>query len=263
MALKIGLVGIISDELKQDAWGTLERVAAIGYQGIEGAARIGSGLGTPVHEFADRLRALGLEPVAEGGVFQEGDHEKVEQAVRDALAVGAGYVVSYWGPCESRDQVLRLAAFLDEAGCRCREAGLRFCYHNHNHEFAAFDGQRALDLLLANTDPANVAAELDVAWVTYGGADPVEVIGKYAGRCPILHVKDLQEAPEGGETSNDGRDETRFTEVGTGVVNIEGAVGAAREAGVEWLVVEQDRMRDLSPMDSVRVSYENLKRVVG
>jgi hypothetical protein len=35
------------------------------------------------------------------------------------------------------------------------------------------------------------------------------------------------------------------------------------EIGVEWLVIEQDRVRDLPPMDSIRVSYENLKRIVG
>jgi len=40
-------------------------------------------------------------------------------------------------------------------------------------------------------------------------------------------------------------------------------VAAARECGVKWLVVEQDRMRDLGPMESIRVSYENLGRLVG
>ena len=89
------------------------------------------------------------------------------------------------------------------------------------------------------------------------------MIRKYAGRCPILHVKDLAEVPPGGATSNDGRTETRFTEVGTGVVDVRGAVEAARECGVDWLVVEQDRMRDLSPMESARVSYDNLKAIVG
>jgi sugar phosphate isomerase/epimerase len=69
--------------------------------------------------------------------------------------------------------------------------------------------------------------------------------------------------PEGGETGNEGRKSTEFTEVGTGVVNVEGVVEAARECGVDWLVVEQDRMRDLSPMESIRVSYDNLRRLVG
>ena len=36
-------------------------------------------------------------------------------------------------------------------------------------------------------------------------------------------------------------------------------VAAAREAGVEWTTVEQDRMRHLSPWESITCSYLNLK----
>jgi sugar phosphate isomerase/epimerase len=78
----------------------------------------------------------------------------------------------------------------------------------------------------------------------------------------MLHVKDLAEVPEGGMASNDGRGETKFTEVGTGVVDLAGAVEAARDSGVEWLVVEQDRMRDLPPMESIQVSFRNLREAV-
>jgi sugar phosphate isomerase/epimerase len=263
MALKIGLVGIIGDELKADPWGTLQRVAEIGYEGIEGAAGIARRAGITVAEARAKLDEMGLASVAQGGVFMDPADEKLPQAIEAAAASGAKYVVSYWAPCESRDQVLKLAEALDAIGGKCREAGLTFCYHNHNQEFAAFDGEYGLDILLANTDPANVQAELDVAWVTFGGEDPVAMIRKYAGRCPILHMKDLAVIPQGGDTGNDSRNETQFTEVGTGIVNTAGAVEAAREAGVEWLVVEQDRMRDLAPMDSIRVSYENLKQIVG
>jgi len=263
MALKIGLIGIIGDELKKDPWGTLERVAEIGYDGIEGAAGIAGRVGLSVAEMKHRLHELGLEAVAQGGVQPESDEEQLQQVISDALDIGCRYVVQYWGPVESKEQLLEEAKFFDRVGEKCADAGLTFCYHNHNHEFATFDGEYAMDILLANTDPDNVMAELDVAWVTYGGADPASMIRKHAGRCPILHVKDLVEVPEGGEPSNEGRKRTKFTEVGTGVVDIEGAVEAARECAVEWLSIEQDSMRDLAPMDSIRVSYENLRRIVG
>ncbi|MFO7958940.1 MAG: sugar phosphate isomerase/epimerase [Candidatus Brocadiia bacterium] len=263
MALKIGLIGIIGDELKKDPWGTLEQVAEIGYDGIEGAAGIAGRVGLSVPEMKERLDELGLEAVAQGGVRLESDDEQIKQAISNARDIGCKYVVQYWGPVESREQLLEEAEFFDRVGEMCAEAGLKFCYHNHNHEFATFDGEYAMDILLANTNPDNVMAELDIAWVTYGGADPGQMIRKHAGRCPILHVKDVLEVPGGGVASNDGRQETKFTEVGTGVVDLEGAVEAARESGVEWLSIEQDRMRNLSPMDSIRVSYNNLRRVVG
>jgi sugar phosphate isomerase/epimerase len=263
VALRIGLIGIVGAEMKADPWGTLTRVAEIGYEGMEGAAGVARRAGISVEEAKAKLDELGLAAVAQGGSFQKGDDEKLKEAIAGAKASGARYVVTYWAPCESRDQVLAHAEVLNGFGALCREEGLRFCYHNHNQEFAAFDGEYGLDILMANTDPDDVLLELDVAWVTYGGADPSTMIHKYADRCPILHIKDLAVVPEGGDTGNDSRSETQFTEVGTGVVDIAGSVAAARDCGVEWLVVEQDRMRDLEPMDSIHVSYDNLKRIVG
>ncbi|MFO8007212.1 MAG: sugar phosphate isomerase/epimerase [Candidatus Brocadiia bacterium] len=262
MGPKIGLIGIVGDEIKKDPWGTLRRVADIGYQGIESPARIAERVELPREEFRQKLGEMGLEAVAQGGVFLPGDDEKVESAIEAADAMDADYIVTYWGPCESREQLLEQAEFLDAAGARCREAGLTLCYHNHNHEFATFDGDYGLDVLLGNTHPDNVQCELDVAWVTYGGADPAQMIRRYAGRCPILHVKDFASVPDGGATGNDERGEHDFTEVGTGVVDIPAVVDAALDCDVRWLVVEQDRMRDLPPMESIRVSYQNLSRLL-
>ncbi len=263
MALKIGLIGIVGEEMKKDPWGTLEAVAEMGYEGIEGGARIANLVDLSLPEMKQRLADLGLEVPAQGSIRLEHDDEQIQETIETARGIGTGYVVQYWGPVEGREQLLEEARFFNHVGELCREAGLEFCYHNHNHEFATFDGKYALDILLENSDPDVVKAELDVAWVTYGGADPAEMIRRYAGRCPVLHIKDILEVPGDGATGNDGRKGTLFTEVGTGVVDLEGVVEAARECGVEWLVVEQDRMRDLEPMESARVSFENLKALVG
>jgi len=50
-----------------------------------------------------------------------------------------------------------------------------------------------------------------------------------------------------------------FTEVGTGIVDFEAVCAAAQEVGSEWATVEQDRMRHLSPWESITCSYLNLK----
>ena len=261
MAPKIGLIGIVGNELKADLWGTLERVAKIGYQGMEGAGGIGVRAGLPIAEVKQKLAALKLEPVAHS-VRLPSEPADQDRAIAAAKEIGCKYIIDYWGPVESKDQLLRQAAALEAFGARCRSEGLSFCYHNHNHEFAKFDGQYGLDILMSNTNPKHVLLELDIMWATYGGADPAAVIRKYAGRCPILHVKDVVEVPGGAETSNE-RKEVKFTEVGTGVVKLKAAMQAARECGVEWAVVEQDRMRDLAPWDSILLSYKNLKKALG
>ncbi len=256
--MRIGLIGIVGEELEKDPWGTLERLAEIGYEGVEGIA---GRIDVPPEELKARLDELGFGVPAQGRVRVHMTEEQIQEQLQLARALDSKYVVEYWGPVESREQLLEEAESFNRLSCLCANEGLRFLYHNHNHEFAAFDGKYALDILYENTDPQTVAFELDVAWVTYGGGDPATIIRKYAGRCPVLHMKDLVEVPDGGYSGND-RGETHFTEVGTGVVDIEGAVEAARQSGVEWLVVEQDRMRELSPMESAKASHDNLRRIL-
>lgn len=47
--------------------------------------------------------------------------------------------------------------------------------------------------------------------------------------------------------------------VGTGVVPVRRCVTAAGELGIEWIVVEQDRLRNLTAWETATVSYLNLK----
>jgi sugar phosphate isomerase/epimerase len=191
---------------------------------------------------------MGLEITSYGtqlGMLRDG----LGTVIEHASGLGVPYVVLFWAPCESREAVLAQAAEFNEIGARLKEHGLTFCYHNHDHEFKQFDGKTGLDILLGNTDPALVLAEIDAAWVRFGGADPTAVIRQYRGRCPLVHVKDIYTDAFRGA----------WTEVGTGIVDVKGVLEAGLESGVEWFIVEQDQPRDLLPMESIRVSYENLE----
>jgi len=126
--------------------------------------------------------------------------------------------------------------------------GFTFTYHNHAQELALIDGEHALDLLYAATDPALVQAELDTFWIAKGGAEVVPYIRKHAGRAPEIHAKDMD-----AETGS-------FTEVGNGVLDWPAIFAAAREGGAEWVIVEQDACPGNS-LDSARMSIENLKRM--
>ncbi len=247
---KIGLIGLVGDATKEDPWGTMKRVADIGYKGIEGAGFLLRG---DVAENLKRFHDLGLEVLATSASRDQllGDLDAIlPKIIADAKALQAPRVCCWWGPCESREQLLRDAEVYNTVGARLAAEGLKFCYHNHEHEFrAAYHGVYALDILAEHTDPAAVYFEIDVAWVTFGGADPVEVLHRMKGRVPAIHVKDLYGLDERG----------KFTTVGTGVVNVQGSVRAAIETGVEWAVVEQDQLRNLDAFQTITVSYLNLK----
>jgi sugar phosphate isomerase/epimerase len=242
-----GLIGLVHKEYERDLWGALERLAGIGYKGVEAGPM--DLLKGDVASNMKRFHGLGLK-VLTVSASREGLKDSLDKIVRDAAALGARRATVWWGPCESREQVLRDAELYDSAGAKLRSEGITLCYHNHDHEFAAkYDGVYALDLLAAYTDPKSVSFELDVAWITFGGEDPVRVLKRMAGRVPAIHVKDLSRLDERGH----------FTAVGTGVVKVKESVRAAIETGIEWVVVEQDTLRNLDCWETVTASYLHLK----
>jgi sugar phosphate isomerase/epimerase len=234
----------VRDELDKDYLGTLAKVAEVGYRGIE--------IGPPpegisVAEFKNYMNGIGLQVI--------GAHAGLEQ-LTTGLAAQVEYLHQVGGAnlalsqrFDSRQQVLESAELFNHIGENCRQAGIQFLYHNHNWEFVRFDSEYAYDILLGATDPDLVKMELDVYWVKRGGAEPVDYLRKLHGRCPLLHVKDM----EGGE-------EQFFAEVGEGILDFDAILREAAEAGTEWLVVEQDLCRR-PVFESIAISYRNLQKM--
>ena len=89
--------------------------------------------------------------------------------------------------------------------------------------------------------------EADICWITRGGLDPAAFLRKYRSRINQLHVKDIGVADDASTT----------TELGKGIVDVKGAVQAAREIGVEWFIYEQDNSAD--PFRSAAESLKTLR----
>lgn len=250
MTINLALIPLlIREEMNTDPWGTLTQVAEMGYHGVE----IGSGLmdATDLDAAAvkQRLTDLGLQTFAYGTSIRPGQFE-LTKIIDEAQALACPYVVTYYAPSESRAQILEYAALFNEVGAALKKHNLTFCYHNHDHEFTnTFDGERGIDILFNNTDPELVQAEVDVAWVQVGGFDPLQHLEAFTNRCPIIHIKDVYSTEFRGA----------WTEIGTGLVNIKGAIETGLRCGARWFVVEQDKPRDLPPMQSTRASIDNLK----
>ena len=99
--------------------------------------------------------------------------------------IGHRYVVVPWLPPESRgtlDDYRRLAEEFNRLGEESKRSGVRVAYHNPDFEFSALEGQLPYDVLLAGTDPASVAFELDLMWITKGGQDPLD----YSRGTPVV-----------------------------------------------------------------------------
>ena len=156
----------------------------------------------------------------------------IAQVISENLELGNSRVVVPYLAEDRRqgaDGYKKTAETLNGLGETLRTQGLTLCYHNHAFEFEPLEGGAfGLDVLLDNTDPMLVKAEVDTYWALVGGQDPVAFIQKHKGRVPLLHLKDRD--------TTDGS----FAEVGTGDLPLDALIAAAPEVGVEWLIVEQD-----------------------
>ena len=237
----------VRNQLKEDFDGTFRKVGGIGYAGVE-LTGIGPHTAKELKAFLDDLN-LKVAGCHVGLGALQGDLDRV---LDENLALGNSYLVCPALPQDRRGDegcYVETARLLNEIGAKCRTRGLRLCYHNHSFEFQKFRGKNALDVLYESSDPDLVQAEIDTYWVQHGGEDPAAYIRKYAGRCPLVHLKDM----EAGE-------ERFFAEVGEGIMDFDSIFEASEKGGVAWYIVEQDQCRR-DPLDSARLSFENLRRM--
>jgi sugar phosphate isomerase/epimerase len=246
---KIGLqLYTIRDGMAKDFQGSLRRVAEIGYHGVEFAGYGGIA--------ATDLKAL----LDELGLVSIGSHVGLGR-LRDNLAeeiefnriLGSKYIICpYLGESDrSSEAFAKLIPEFEEIGRQINQNGMIFAYHNHAFEFESKLGDEYLfDALFSQTSPNALQVELDLGWVQYAGLSPLDYIAKYRGRLPLLHLKDFRQAAGGGAIDT--------VEIGKGDLNIPAVIAAAREAEVDWLIVEQDRCNQ-NPLDSVAESFQWLQ----
>ncbi len=235
----------LREETEKDFVGTLEKVAEIGFEGVEFAGY--ADIDAPTMK--GHLDRLGLKPVSSHVPLEKLESD-LEGEIAYAKSLGMKHIVCPWATFENKmEDVDALADTLTKAGKRCQEEGITLSYHNHDHEFVKIDDKYILDLLFEKTTEDNLKAELDLCWVSRGGVDVVEYVQKYSGRCPLLHAKDYVVEPK-----------FRQVEVGTGLVNLKGVQQVAKDVGVQWIIVEQEEYT-MDPFESIKISLGNLKKL--
>ena len=226
----------VREQLAVDFAGTMKRVAAMGYAGVETA-----GLPVPPEEAAALFSQLGLVVCSSHTSFLT--DENVDSVVEIARLLGNTTIISGFGADGFKDEATaaRSAAVAQHGAGLAKQHGLRVGMHNHGHEFAAkYGGRTGYDVFLAAAP--DVFSELDVFWAVHGGVDPVEIITRYRPRLPYLHIKDGP-AAKGWP----------MTAVGKGELDVPAIIKAADPDVLEWLVVELDAC-DTDMFEAVRDS---------
>ena len=206
----------LGKELTDDVPNGLKKVVKIGYSSGEAASyNNGQMYGYNVPEFRKVAEDAGLKitgshvnpPVrkyTKGNLGEIADFWK--KAVEDHAKLGVDTLVQPGMPqMENHDDVAIVCEAFNNAGEIAKASGIKWGYHNHNREFERVVkeedkakqrnpwmpvGDVIYDLMLQGTDPNLVFFEMDVYWTVMGQNDPLEYFEKYAGRFPVLHIKD-------------------------------------------------------------------------
>ena len=261
--------GIIDDDVQ----GTLKRIADTGYKEIESAfSKKGGYYGMKAKEFKSLVEILGMQwkshhvlgapfklpPGAKMPNDANGKpltippmrnlKDNMQELVAEVAEVGLPFLVCANTPINTTDDINSSLEVLNKTGEACKNAGVQFCDHNHDAEFKAVDGKIPYDLMLSQLDKNNVKFELDLAWATKGGADPVALFNQNPGRFPLWHVKDLDASRE------------NILPVGEGTIDFKRIFDAASIAGMKDFFVEHDMPKDAYA--SITTSIVNLKKLL-
>ena len=259
----------VREDMQKDFKGTLEKVKEMGYDGVEFAGLYGH---TP-QEIKEELNGLGLTPVSAHVPLADmmADPEGVMGIYKD---IGCPYIAipylteAYRPGTEGFAKTIEGARILGETA---KKLGMKLLYHNHDFEFVKINGVYALDILYETVPSDLLQTELDTCWVNVGGENPADYVRKYAGRAPVVHLKDFY-----GEKSQHmyeliGLEQEKIQEsqkfefrpVGYGKQDFSDILRASEEAGAEWVIVEQDQpSMGKTALECAQMSISYLKKLM-
>ena len=257
------------EEAAQDLNAVLASLKAMGYDGVEFAGFYGH----TAEEVKAMLDSNGLVAISSHVPFVQIE-EDMFGVISYHKAIGCKYIAVPYLDDQTRPGAPGFAhaiAVIDKFGRLMKEAGMTLLYHNHDFEFISLSGMYGLDFLYEALPADVLKTEIDVCWVKYAGENPADYIRKYAGRCPIVHLKDFVGRKEEGSTpyaligldENEKKDTQafEFRPFGYGSQNAEEVVTAGIESGAEWFVIEQDMSIGRTPLEAAEMSIGTLRKI--
>lgn len=256
----------LRDDMAADFEGTLKKVKAMGYDGVEFAGLYGK----TAAEVKELCAENGLVPISAHVPFVD---MIADPSILETYAeIGCEFVVIPYLTEEYRPGNEKFGEVIEGAkmlGAKANSLGMKLAYHNHDFEFVKIDGEYALDILYKEVPADMLQPQIDTCWVNVGGEDPADYIRKYAGRIEIVHLKDFV----GGKTENmyaligldddeekDAGGKFEFRPVGSGKQDFPAILAASKEVGARWVVVEQDNpSMDKTPLECAEMSINYLK----
>jgi len=261
----------VRDDLEKDFEGTLRKVKAFGYDGVEFAGLYGR----KPKAIKKMLKEIGLTAVSAHVPFADLMADP-QGMVSDYAEIGCKFIAIPYLTPEYRPNAEKFSEVIEGAkvlGQAAKERGLTLLYHNHDFEFEKINGEYALDILYKSVPADLLQTQLDTCWVNVAGEDPSAYLLKYTGRSPVVHLKDfvmpgkrpakmyeligIQDEQKGAEA-----EVFEFRPLGMGAQDFPKILQACAAVGAQWVVVEQDRpSMGKTAMECAEASIKYLKSI--
>jgi sugar phosphate isomerase/epimerase len=230
---------------EKDLAGTLAKIAAMGYEGVEFAGYYGHS--------AKAIRKM----LDDNGIVCCGTHTGMDTLSDKNLAatiefnrtLGNKYLVVPWLDPKSdnpRDAWLKYAERFNVLAEKVRPHGMMVGYHNHAHDHAPIGDTTPWDILFSNT-AKDVVMQIDTGNMMSGGGDPIAILKKYPGRATTVHLKEHSAT---NPKAMIGEGDVKWGEI----LKLCRTVG-----GTQWYIVEEEK--DVyPPMEGIEISLRNLRK---
>lgn len=243
----------IKDAVAADFEGTMKKLKAMGFQGVEFAGNFGAYDKDPkgLKAFLDKT---GLKASGAHVHFDKLSPENFDATVAFYKAIDCKYLII---PMDKRafttEGAKQVAAELEAIQKKLAPHGMHTGYHNHKPEMLGDMGKTPWDVIGKGTSHG-VILQQDVGWTEVAGKNPVDFVKAYPGRTITTHYKAA--APDEGNKENPilGKDTTDWK----ALIEANKTVG-----GTLWFVVEQEVYPEgMTPMQSVEASLKGLQKII-
>ena len=233
----------LRDVMPKDVPGTLQKVAKMGYAGVEFAGYYNLA-GSELRKMLDDCNLICM-----------GSHTGLDSLENDAFektaamnkTLGTNRLIV---PGADLSNLPATIERFNKAHARAKKAGMRVGYHNHSKEFAVVDGKTIFERIFAET-PADFLVQLDIGWAAHAGLDTAAmsaILRKYAKRIETVHIKEFSHT---NPTAAVGDGDVEWRKIFP-ILEMETAI--------QCYVVEQEQFA-VGPMESVKDCIDNIRKL--
>lgn len=246
--MKLGLqLYSIGDEMDKDFDLAIEKVAKIGYDGVEFA---GYG-GKTAKELKKCIADNGLE-IASSHTDIPDKEEDFKPTLEYAAEAGipalicAGKSFGFWFPY---DQFMRNMEHVNRYTELAATYGIQIGFHNHYMEFAQCNGKFFLEMLYKHSLP-NFLLEIDCYWAEYADQDCMKIIKKYKDKTTTYcHYKQMAKDSKANVTLDKGR------------IDFKAISDYLKKHDAKWAIIEQEGI-DIPSIEAAKINHDFARKVM-